>query len=206
MFVKFKKGSSFMNKYIKPLALVLAILCFFSLVSCNASSKVKSVVETAKENATAETMSNESIESIKETGVPSSPINWVSDFAGILNQQEIDTMNKLIADLEKETTAELAVAIIKSLNGKNIEMYSNELFTEWGIGKKEKNNGVLLLISMDDRKLRIEVGYGLEKVITDVVASDIINEVIVPYFKQNNYSQGTYEGVKAIAEKISSSQ
>ena len=115
-----------MNKYIKPLALVLAILCFFSLVSCNASSKVKSVVETAKENATAETMSNESIESIKETGVPSSPINWVSDFAGILNQQEIDTMNKLIADLEKETTAELAVAIIKSLNGKNIEMYSND--------------------------------------------------------------------------------
>jgi uncharacterized protein len=195
-----------MNKFIKPLAMVLAIFCFFSLTSCSAYSKVKSVVETDKENATAETMSSASLESIKEGGEYPSPIGWVSDFAGVFKQEEIDNMNKLITDLEKKTTAELAVVTIKSLNGKTIETYANELFNTWGIGKKEKNNGILLLISIDDRKLRIEVGYGLENVVTDVIASKIINEVIVPYFKQSNYGQGAYEGVKAIAEKISPSQ
>lgn len=193
-----------MNKIIKSILIVLSLICFLSLVSCGVSSQVKSVVERSKENATAETMSSTSSQSSEYPKHDTK--SGVDDFAGVFKQEEIDSMNKLISDLEKKTTAELAVVTVKSLNGKTIEVYSNELFTEWGIGKPEKNNGVLLLISMGERQLRIEVGYGLENVINDVIASNIINEVVVPYFNEGKPGQGTYEGAKAIAEEIISSQ
>jgi len=190
------------NKFIKLLVVIMAFLCFLLLVSCSVSSKVKSVIETAKANTTAETMSSASLESIKEGGEYPSPVGWVNDFAGIFKQEDIDKMTELITDLEKKTTAEIAVATVSSLNGKSIEMYANGLFNTWGIGKKNINNGVLFLVAPNEMKCRIEVGYGLENVITDVIASHIIDEEAIPRFKNKEYSLGSYEVVKKLSEEI----
>lgn len=82
------------------------------------------------------------------------------------------------------------MAIFQSLDGDTIENFAVRLFEQWKIGKKGKDNGVLLLIAINERKLRIEVGYGLESTITDGKAGEIIREVITPEFKKNNYYEG----------------
>lgn len=112
-------------------------------------------------------------------------------------------MESFLSDFEKETTAVIVVVTVDSLEGLSIEQYAYELFNTWGIGKQDVNNGMLLLISIDDRELRIETGLGLESVVTDDEAGRIINETIVPYFKQGKYGQGAFEGAKAIADEIS---
>jgi len=108
----------------------------------------------------------------------------------------------LIAKVEKDTNCQIAVAIVNSLEGISVEEYAVTLFEKWGVGKKKEDNGVLLLVAIEDRKLRIEVGYGLEGTITDLEAGNIIDNVIVPKFKQNDYSTGVYDGVVAIANQI----
>ena len=113
-------------------------------------------------------------------------------------------METLITDLEKETTAEIAVVTTDSLEGKSIEMYAVELFEAWGIGKADKDNGILFLVALKDREYRIEVGYGLENVITDVIASDILDEIVLPKFKEVKYGLGSFECVQKISEYIMS--
>jgi uncharacterized protein len=127
---------------------------------------------------------------------------YVNDYAGVL-QSGIKTQTEdLITKVEKDTSCEIAVAIINSLEGISVEEYAVTLFEKWGVGKKKEDNGVLLLIAIEDRKLRIEVGYGLEGTITDLEAGNIINNVITPKFKQNDYNSGVYDGVAAIANQI----
>jgi uncharacterized protein len=128
--------------------------------------------------------------------------SYVNDFAGVLQSDNKTQTEDLIAKVEKETSSEIAVAIINSLEGVTVEEYAVKLFEKWGVGKKKEDNGVLLLVAIEDRKLRIEVGYGLEGTITDLEAGNIIDNVIVPKFKQNDYSTGVYDGVVAIANEI----
>ena len=106
-------------------------------------------------------------------------------------------MQKLI-DFEKKTSNQIVVYIIPSLNGEPLEMVSVKIAEANKIGKKDKNNGVLLLISMEDKKIRIEVGYGLEGVLTDAISSSIIRNEITPSFKQNKFSEGINKGIDAI--------
>ncbi len=127
---------------------------------------------------------------------------FVNDYAGVLDSQWQSKIEELITKVESDTGAEIAVAIIDSLQGLTIEEYAVELFEKWGIGKAREDNGVLLLIAIQERKLRIEVGYGLEGAITDIEAGNIINNSITPYFKQGDYNTGVYEGVAAIANEI----
>jgi len=190
------------NKFIMSLVFITVFVSLLSLASCNAASKVISVVETAKANSTAETLSATTTETVLEIGDDTSSDTWVKDDAGIFKQEDIDSMNSLLTDLEKKTTAEVAIVSVKSLDGKSIEMYANELFNSWGIGKKDVNNGVLFLIAQTEMKCRIEVGYGMEKVITDVVASHIIDEIAIPRFRNNEYSLGAYEVTKKLSDVI----
>jgi len=135
---------------------------------------------------------------------PNYPNNsaYVNDYAGVM-QAGIKTQTEdLIVKVEKETNSEIAVAIVSSLEGVSVEEYAVTLYEKWGVGKKKEDNGVLLLIAIEDKKLRIEVGYGLEGTITDLEAANIIDNIIVPKFKQNDYSTGVYDGVVAIANKI----
>lgn len=127
---------------------------------------------------------------------------FLNDYTDTLTEEWKTKTLQIIGSVEKETTCEIAVAVIDKLNGISIEEYAVGLFNKWGVGKKDKDNGVLLLVAMDDHELRIEVGYGLEGTITDIEAKEIIDDVIVPRFKENDYDSGIYNGVVEIANKI----
>ena len=103
---------------------------------------------------------------------------------------------------EKETSNQIVVVILNSLNGYTIEDFSYQLGRFWGIGQKDKNNGVLLVVSKEDRKVRIEVGYGLEGALTDKISHEIINYTIKPNFKANQYELGILKAVNEIKAVI----
>lgn len=129
---------------------------------------------------------------------PGMPRGFVNDFAGMLQPQEKVQLEQKIASFASSTSNEIAIVTIKSLDGDTIENFAEKLFADWKIGKTKKDNGVLLLISRDDRKMRIEVGYGLEGALTDIQSDEIITNDLVPNFKAGNY----YAGIDAAVRDI----
>lgn len=134
---------------------------------------------------------------------PGAPTDYVNDFAHVLQPQTLQSLNAGLQAYEASTTNQVAVVTVSSLGGDTVENYANSLFREWGIGQKDKNNGVLFLIAIEDRKMRIEVGYGLEGALTDLQSSKIISNIIQPYFKRGDYDTGVTEGLNAIITTIS---
>ncbi len=130
------------------------------------------------------------------------PTGFVNDFAGILNSQQKTDLEQNLQNFRDQTGNEIAVAILRDLNGDTIENAAVKMFEEWKIGQKGKDNGVLLLVAIDDRKLKIEVGYGLEPLLTDARSGDIIRNVITPKFKQGNYYDGIKDGLVTIQNLI----
>ena len=122
----------------------------------------------------------------------------VVDTANILNSQEKDAITAILKAQEAETSNQIVVVILNSLEGYEIADYSYQLGRHWQIGQKDKNNGVLLVISLNDRKLRIEVGYGLEGALTDKISHEIIEYTLKPKFRQNQYYEGIQEAVSEI--------
>ncbi|MEK7089269.1 MAG: TPM domain-containing protein, partial [Patescibacteria group bacterium] len=129
---------------------------------------------------------------------PGNPKGFVNDFAGVLQLQEKAQLEQKISAFVAGSTNEIAVVTIPSLEGDTIENYAERLFEEWKIGNAKKDNGVLLLISPNDRQLRIEVGYGLEGALTDAQSYWIIQRQITPQFKAGNYYAGIDAGVSEI--------
>ena len=127
---------------------------------------------------------------------------FVFDYADVITPADENHITQVLNELEHLTTAEVKVVTLQSLEGGQIDDFANRLFERWGIGKKDKDNGVLLLAAIQDRKMRIEVGYGLEPVITDAAAGRIRDNYIIPSFKRDDYSQGMTAGSDAIAAKI----
>lgn len=126
----------------------------------------------------------------------------VVDNAEILSPQTEATITSLLETHERETSNQVAVLTIHSLEGRSIETHANLVFRTWGLGRADVNNGVLLVIAKDDRELRIEVGYGLEADLTDAEAGRIIRNVIVPQFRADDFEGGTLAGVNAIVGTI----
>ncbi len=122
----------------------------------------------------------------------------VTDSAGIFKPDELVELRKKLTDFEKKTSNQIVVVTINGLGFETIEGYANGLFNENGIGQKGKDNGLLLLFSKMDRQVRIEVGYGLEPYITDAVASRIIRNTMIPYFKDENYFEGISNGTSQL--------
>jgi len=131
--------------------------------------------------------------------LPARPTSYVSDFANILQPQERAYLETLCTELEHNTTAELAIVTVSSLEGMEISQYSIELADAWKVGKKDKDNGVIILLAPNEREVRIEVGYGLEGALPDVRASRIIREQMAPFFKDNQWFDGLKAGAEAIA-------
>jgi len=127
---------------------------------------------------------------------------FVNDFSGTLTAAQRDGLEQRVRAMEQTCGAQLAVVVISSLEGGDIDDFANKLFKRWGVGQKDKNNGVMLLVALQDRKMRIEVGYGLEPILPDVLAARIINEQLRPQFRQGQYAEGLRLGVERMAKII----
>jgi uncharacterized protein len=130
------------------------------------------------------------------------PQKYVSDNAEVIGGPALQAINATLRSLENDTTVEVAVVTVQSLDGMTVEDYANRLFKEWGIGKKTADNGVLVLVAPSERKMRLEVGYGLEPILPDGLAGEIIRTRFTPAFKNADYSGGINAGVDRIAEII----
>ena len=126
----------------------------------------------------------------------------VNDSANLIPQDQRQRIEAKLTQFEQQTGDQVAVLTVDSLDGEAIEEYANKVARTWALGRKGKDNGVLLLVSKQDRKMRIEVGYGLEPVLTDLQTSIIQNEVIIPHFKQGDFGGGIEAGVDAILSTI----
>jgi uncharacterized protein len=123
---------------------------------------------------------------------------WATDYTNTLTEQQLTYLNSMLKAYEDTTSNQLVVLLISSLEGYPIEYYAHETATQNKIGTAKNDNGLLLLIVLNDKKLRIEVGYGLEGAIPDALASSIIRNKIAPHFKKGDYYQGIVEGIEAI--------
>ncbi len=128
------------------------------------------------------------------------PPRLVNDAANVLSPEQKAILEQKLAALDDSTSNQIAVVLVKTLNDYPIEEYAVKLFRNWGIGNKKTNNGVLLIAAIDDRKIRIEVGYGLEGAIPDITTASIIRNDIVPNFKEGNYYHGIDQAVESITK------
>ena len=126
----------------------------------------------------------------------------VTDAAGILPADTVSALDARLAALEKQTSIQLVVATVPDLQGYEIDEYGYQLGRTWGIGQKGKNNGALLLVAPNERKVRIEVGYGLEGTLTDALTSQIIRRDIIPRFKAGDMAGGVVAGSNAIIKLV----
>ena len=133
---------------------------------------------------------------------PGKSSGLVNDFASVLSAEQKTVLENKLVSFEKETSHEVSVVTIKNLGGDVIDNYAEELFKEWGIGKKNADNGVLLLVAIEDREMRIEVGYGLEGALTDAETKWILDNSIAPFFKDGKYYEGIDAGITGITESI----
>lgn len=127
---------------------------------------------------------------------------YVNDFANVLSDDTEDYIYSNSKVLNEKTSAQLVVATVESLEGKTVEEYSLNLFREWGIGNKDKNNGLLILLAPNERKLRIEVGYGLEGAINDSKAGRLRDAYAIPNFKNNDWDKGIKDLYMALLTEV----
>lgn len=126
----------------------------------------------------------------------------VVDDAHLLSPAQVAQLTQLSAEVEKASSRQFVVATIPDLQGYPIEDYGYQLGRAWNIGQKEANNGILLIVAPKERRVRIEVGYGLEPIMTDAMSSTIINDLITPRFKAGDMGGGIVAGAQAIAEQM----
>lgn len=131
------------------------------------------------------------------------PTGFVNDFAHVINAGTSAKLGQLLTAFEQATGIEAAVVTVGSLDDTPVEDFAVTLFEQWGIGKKGKDNGLLILVAPTERKMRIEVGYGLEGAINDAVAGRIIRDTMIPWFKNGDYSTGILNGTVESIDIIS---
>lgn len=131
--------------------------------------------------------------------------NWVNDYVNILTDSQETQINSKISSFEKQTDIEISFALVDTLNGKDIESFSNELFKIWGVGKADRNNGLLVVIAPNERKWRIETGYGLESYLSDGQAYSFGNSNFKPNFKEGNYYKGIDDFLTQVTSHLGTS-
>lgn len=130
------------------------------------------------------------------------PPKLVNDFTNTLTESQKAALEQKLVALDDSTFTQIAVVIIETTNGETIADYNAALLRKWGVGSKKTNSGVVLLIAKKDRKLDITVGYGLEGALTDATAKQIIDDIIVPDFKADDYYRGIDQGTDAIMQAV----
>lgn len=137
-----------------------------------------------------------------QLAVPEHGGKWVHDQAGVLTASSLSKLEAVLKAERDSTSNQIAILILKSLEGDEISSFANRAFREWKLGQADKDNGVLFVISIDDRKVRIEVGYGLEGSLTDLISSRIIRNEVAPYFRRGDYEGGIVAGTFSIIDAI----
>lgn len=167
------------NKYLKRIMLLfmLALICFGCISGCDSKSKDIIVPEVK-------------------------PDTYVYDEGNIISNDVNKNINALLDTLESKTTAEVVVVTVPDLNGYSIESYANKLFNTLKIGKKSEDNGVLLLISRDDKRVRLEIGRGFESLITDSISGRILDTYFVPSREIGDYDKAVDETIKVVCKYI----
>lgn len=127
---------------------------------------------------------------------------FVSDPAGVLSPATVAEIDRIIADTRRQTTSEIALVVVDEADTDDLDSFATDLFTLWGIGRKDNDNGLLILISRDQRRAVIRTGRGMEGVLPDAVCNRIIRNVMAPDFREGRYDDGTLAAVKAVAEVL----
>jgi uncharacterized protein len=130
------------------------------------------------------------------------PAGAVNDFAGILPADIKTRMESLSSEILAKTGTAVVVATFSSLNGEEPDMYATDLYAAWGIGKKGEDKGVLIFLAVQERKVRIETGYGVEGILPDGLVGSILDQYVMPYLKTDNYGQGLFSGMLAVGTVI----
>ncbi len=135
--------------------------------------------------------------------LPEKPTAWVNDYAGVLNDQQEQSLNRLLGDLEKRSSNQIFIAIFSNLpEDTYLEDFTVRLFEKWKPGLADRDNGILITIFVNDRKARIEVGYGLEDVVTDAQARQVLYQYMIPEFKKGDYYSGLLAGLQVLIPAV----
>ena len=125
---------------------------------------------------------------------------YLNDFANVISPNAAAQITALCQEVQEKTGAEMAIATFSTIGDEDPDEYANRLFEKWGLGKKGKDNGVLLFLALGERKkVRIETGFGLEGILPDITAGRILDNYVIPQFRQKNYGAGLLAGMQAIA-------
>ena len=138
----------------------------------------------------------------QEIPEPSNPPKLVNDFTGTLTADQANAIERKLVAFDDSTSTQIAVVLINSLEGYDISDFALKLGRKWGIGGKDYNNGVVFLIAIQERKINISTGYGVEGALPDITAKHIIDEVVKPNFKGKDYYRGIDEGTDAIIKAV----
>jgi len=190
-------------KHKKITSLFIISICLFAILfsifftsSCASNKEAISKTDSPQESGTSQT----------DDVIFPDYSGYINDYASKLDQTSKDRLEELSARIEKDTGSEIAVAIVNNLGGLSQEEYALRLFEKWGIGKEEEDNGILILIGIEgeegSRPLRMEVGYGLEGVITDLEAGYILDEILIPRLQEGDFYTGLYNAIVAIGDQI----
>ncbi|MCB0261618.1 MAG: TPM domain-containing protein [Calditrichaeota bacterium] len=128
--------------------------------------------------------------------------NWVTDLTGTLSAEEISQINAIISTMESQTSVEMAVVIIRQTDGRSVKEFATDLFNLWGVGKGSNDNGVLVLLSMGDRRIEVETGYGAEGVLPDGRVGQILDDVVIPRFRDGDFGRGLVDGVREMSRVL----
>jgi len=134
------------------------------------------------------------------------PAGRITDLANVIDAGTESELDRRLDQLEQTTSHEVAVVTVPSLGGTTVEDYAERLFKEWGIGQAKQDNGVLVLVAPNEREMRIEVGYGLEGILPDGLAGEIIRDNFIPRFRNNDYNGGIRDGVLRVADIVEKQQ
>ncbi len=135
--------------------------------------------------------------------IPEKPASWVNDYANVLSSSQNQTLEKQLSDLEKRSSNQIFIAIFNRLpENTYLEGFTVDLYEKWRPGLADQDNGILIVVFIEDRKMRIEVGYGLEDVVTDAQSGMLIRDVIGPEFKKGNYFAGLNNALKMLIPAV----
>lgn len=135
--------------------------------------------------------------------MPPKPAGYFNDYAGVVSKEAALRFNEQLAQFERETSNQVLVAVFRKMESdSSIDDYSRRIAQAWGVGQKDRKNGAVLFVFVEDRKMFIQVGYGLEGVLPDATAFDITERHIKPHFKQNDYEGGLATGIDLICKAI----